>query len=86
VVNDPLRLTRLSKNLQIQRVEVQIDGGPWMLAAIDRSEDAEFAWKIWSLEWQNPSSGEHTIVSRAIDTMGHIQLAMDDPWIAKKCT
>jgi hypothetical protein len=30
----------------IQRVEVQIDGGPWMPATIDRSQDAEFAWKI----------------------------------------
>jgi DMSO/TMAO reductase YedYZ molybdopterin-dependent catalytic subunit len=70
----------------IARVEVQIDGGPWLPATIDRSEEAKFAWKIWALEWQNASSGEHTIVSRAIDTMGHIQPAMDDPWIAKKRT
>src|SRR5919109_413151 len=51
----------------IQRVEVQIDSGPWLPATIDRREEAEFAWKIWSLEWQNPSPGAHTIVSRAID-------------------
>ena len=29
----------------IQRVEVQIDGGPWMPATIDRSQDAGFAWE-----------------------------------------
>jgi hypothetical protein len=32
----------------IQRIEVQIDGGPWTPATIDRRERAEFAWKIWS--------------------------------------
>jgi DMSO/TMAO reductase YedYZ molybdopterin-dependent catalytic subunit len=70
----------------IQRVEVQIDGGPWTPATIDRREEAEFAWKIWSLEWEKPTPGEHTITSRAIDMAGHIQPAMDDPRIAKKRT
>ena len=70
----------------IQRVEVQIDGGPWMPATIDRSEEAKFAWKIWYLDWDQVSPGEHTIVSRAIDTHGNIQPAMDDPRIAKKHT
>jgi DMSO/TMAO reductase YedYZ molybdopterin-dependent catalytic subunit len=84
--NGQYRIIGAAWGAPIQRVEVQIDGGPWVLAAIDRSEDAEFAWKIWSLEWQNASPGEHTIVSRAIDTMGNIQPAMEDPWIAKKRT
>ncbi len=70
----------------IQRVEVQIDGGPWMPATIDRSQDAEFAWKIWSIDWEKPSTGEHTITTRAIDTAGNVQPAMDDPRIAKKRT
>ena len=85
-VNGHYRVIGAAWGAPIQRVEVQIDGGPWVLATIDRSDDAEFAWKIWSLEWQNPSPGEHTIVSRAIDTMGQIQPAMDDPWITKKRT
>jgi DMSO/TMAO reductase YedYZ molybdopterin-dependent catalytic subunit len=70
----------------IARVEVQIDGGPWMAATIDRSEEAEFAWKIWSLDWANAKPGEHAITSRAIDTQGQVQPAMDDPRIAKKRT
>ena len=70
----------------ILQVEVQIDGGPWVPATIDRSEEAEFAWKIWSLDWQNPTPGGHTIASRAIDMAGNIQPAMDDPRIAKKRT
>jgi hypothetical protein len=70
----------------IQRVEVQIDGGPWRPATIDRSQDAEFAWKIWSVDWEKPSPGEHTITSRAIDAAGQVQPTMDDPRLAKKRT
>ncbi len=70
----------------IARVEVQIDGGPWRPATIDQSEQAEFAWKVWSLDWQDPAPGEHTVTSRAIDTAGQVQPAMDDPWIANKHT
>jgi len=91
----PARVTRMETQYQIvgvawgapiARVEVQIDEGPWRLATIDRSEESEFAWKAWTLDWDNPSPGEHTITSRAIDTAGQIQPAMDDPWIAKKHT
>jgi DMSO/TMAO reductase YedYZ molybdopterin-dependent catalytic subunit len=70
----------------IDRVEVQIDQAPWASAIIDRSEQAEHAWKIWSLDWANPSAGEHTVTSRAIGITGQIQPAMDDPLIAKKHT
>ncbi len=70
----------------IASVEVQIDGGPWLPATIDRSEEAEFAWKVWSLDWADASPGEHAITSRAIDTAGNVQPAMDDPLIAGKHT
>jgi DMSO/TMAO reductase YedYZ molybdopterin-dependent catalytic subunit len=70
----------------IAKVEVKIDNGPWMEATIDHSEDAEFAWKIWHLDWQDPPSGEHAITSRAIDSAGRVQPSMDDPFIAKKHT
>jgi DMSO/TMAO reductase YedYZ molybdopterin-dependent catalytic subunit len=70
----------------IARVDVRIDDGPWQSAAIDRSEEAEFAWKLWTLDWNSPSSGEHVITSRAIDTAGRIQPAMSDPSIANKRT
>ncbi len=70
----------------IARVEVQIDDGPWIPAAIDQGQEHEFAWKFWSLDWKSPSSGEHRITSRAIDTEGNVQPAMDDPRIAGKHT
>ncbi len=70
----------------VDHVEVQIDGGPWRPADIDGSEEAEFAWKIWSLDWPDAAPGEHSITSRAIDGSGQIQPAMDDPRIANKQT
>ena len=57
-----------------------------VVAGIDGSDEAEFAWKMWSVAWANPSPGEHTITSRAIDTADRVQPAMDDPVIAKKHT
>ena len=41
----------------IARVEVRIDDGPWQPATIDRSEDAEFAWKVWFLDWTGRATG-----------------------------
>jgi DMSO/TMAO reductase YedYZ molybdopterin-dependent catalytic subunit len=91
----PARVTRVDSDYRIigaawgapiDRVEIKIDEGAWVPAAIDHSEEAEFAWKLWSLDWPKPSPGEHTVTSRAIDTTGQIQPAMDDPWIAKKHT
>ena len=69
----------------IARVEVQVDGGPWRPATIDRSE-GKFAWSLWSVDWPNAKPGEHTITSRAVDTQGNVQPAMDDARIAKKKT
>jgi DMSO/TMAO reductase YedYZ molybdopterin-dependent catalytic subunit len=70
----------------IERVEIRIDAGPWQPATIDRSEEAEFAWRIWSLDWPDAAPGEHSITSRAIDTAGNVQPAPDDQVIANKHT
>jgi len=67
-------------------VEVQVDGGPWRPATIDKSEQGRFAWTLWSVDWPNATAGEHTVTSRAVDTQGHVQPAMDAPSIARKKT
>ena len=85
-VGDDYRIAGAAWGTPIDRVEVKIDDGPWMPATIDHSEEAEFAWKIWSVDWSNPPAGEHAVSSRAIDTAGNVQPAMDDPWITKKHT
>lgn len=70
----------------IAGVDVQVDGGDWLPATLEEGQGAEVAWTIWSLEWGRPADGEHTISSRAIDTEGNMQPAMDDPVIADKLT
>ena len=80
------RISGAAWGAPIDRVEVKIDDGEWQPATIDNSEEAEFAWKIWHLDWDSPQSGEHTVTSRAIDKSGKVQPAMDDPWITKKKT
>lgn len=83
---DQYRIVGAAWGAPIARVEVQIDGGPWQPVTIDEGQDAEFAWKLWSLPWASPAAGEHSITSRAIDTRGNIQPAQDDPLIAGKHT
>ncbi len=70
----------------VARVEVSVDGGGWKPATLDEGAGSPFAWTLWSLDWGVPNGGEHTITSRAIDTQGRIQPAMDDPTIANKQT
>ena len=71
----------------IERVEVRVDDGPWrptfLVAGAARNG---YEWQRWGFDWVQPTSGEHTITSRAIDTSGGIQPAPTDPIIANKLT
>jgi DMSO/TMAO reductase YedYZ molybdopterin-dependent catalytic subunit len=80
------RISGAAWGAPIARVEVSIDGGVWIPATIDTTDEAEFAWKMWYLDWDGATAGEHTVTSRVTDTSGNVQPAMDDPWIAKKHT
>jgi DMSO/TMAO reductase YedYZ molybdopterin-dependent catalytic subunit len=80
------RVTGAAWGAPIDRVEVRIDDSPWQPAVLDNSETAEFAWTIWYLDWPDAAPGEHRITSRAVDTAGNVQPAMDDPLIASKHT
>ena len=85
-IGDKYRIYGAAWGAPIQTVEVRIDGGAWQEATIDPEEDAEFAWKIWHLNWDNPPKGERTVVSRAIDTKGNIQPAADSDYMTGKHT
>lgn len=84
--NGQYRIVGAAWGAPIARVDVQIDGGSWLPATIDRTDDSPFAWKIWSLDWPRPLPGEHSVTSRAVDTAGNIQPAMSDPRIVNKRT
>jgi DMSO/TMAO reductase YedYZ molybdopterin-dependent catalytic subunit len=56
----------------IERVEVQIDNGPWQKATLDPSK-GKYAWRLWALEVKDLAPGKHAVVSRAVDANGAIQ-------------
>jgi DMSO/TMAO reductase YedYZ molybdopterin-dependent catalytic subunit len=62
----------------LKAIEVKIDDGMWQPATLDKQNTAT-SWKLFSYTWNNPTPGEHTIVSRAIDSKGNIQLEAADP-------
>jgi DMSO/TMAO reductase YedYZ molybdopterin-dependent catalytic subunit len=71
----------------IARVEVQIDGGRWRAATLDRAQErAGFAWRFWKFPWGTPAAGEHTIRSRAFDTHGDPQPPPEDRYLASRRT
>ena len=69
----------------IQKVEVQIDGGPWQPTQLGEGQGDEFTWTFWSLDW-DALPGEHDITSRAFDTEGNVQPAPTDSVIVNKYT
>jgi hypothetical protein len=68
----------------VAAVEVKIDNGPWTKATLDPSK-SEYTWRFWHLDVPL-TPGEHSVTSRAIDTAGRVQPAMEDPIIANKKT
>jgi DMSO/TMAO reductase YedYZ molybdopterin-dependent catalytic subunit len=70
----------------IGSVEVKIDDGSWQRAQLDHGEQAEAAWVFWTFNWADPTPGEHTVTTRAVDIRGNVQPAQDDPLIANKIT
>jgi len=61
----------------IEKVEVKIDDGPWRAATITERR-GKYAWLLWSINWPNPSPGQHTLVSRSIDANGIVQPTPED--------
>ena len=70
----------------VKRVEVQFDGGPWLPAALNASQNAKSAWVFWSIDWPSPTPGEHSVTSRAVDVSDNVQPAANDPAMAGKKT
>ena len=57
----------------IERVELQIDGGPWVAADLATELNHE-TWRQWSYRW-NATPGRHTVIVRATEKNGPIQTA-----------
>jgi DMSO/TMAO reductase YedYZ molybdopterin-dependent catalytic subunit len=67
----------LNDGTPLKSVEVSIDEGPWQAAKFDKS-NTQFSWKLFTLDWNDATPGEHTLVSRATDVEGTVQPAAPD--------
>ena len=57
----------------IARVEISTDSGDSWRPAQLGTEQAHYAWKLWSFVWRAPKPGEYTIRARATDRQGRTQ-------------
>ncbi len=62
----------LNDGTPLRTVEVSIDGGPWQAATLDKKA-GKYSWKLFTFVWDNAKAGEHTLVSRVIDSNGQVQ-------------
>jgi DMSO/TMAO reductase YedYZ molybdopterin-dependent catalytic subunit len=67
----------LNDGTPLRTVEVKIDDGPWRAADIDPAS-SQYSWKLFNYAWNDAAPGEHTIVSRVIDTNGQVQATPDE--------
>jgi len=70
----------------IKAVEVQVDGGPWQPAQLDKEPSEKYCWRFFSFDAGKLKPGKHSLVSRAIDADGRIQPRAEDDEIALKKT
>jgi DMSO/TMAO reductase YedYZ molybdopterin-dependent catalytic subunit len=70
----------------VKAVEVQIDGGAWAPAELEKKDEGAYSWTFFHFDWKDAKPGEHTLVSRAIDNAGRTQPAKDDPYMKLKKT
>lgn len=66
----------LNDGTPISTVEVKVDDGPWQRAELN-PRNGQYTWKLFSFDWDNPSAGEHIIVSRVTDAEGNVQPTAD---------
>lgn len=67
----------LNDGTPLQSVEVSVDGGPWQAAQLS-DENTQYSWKLFTFNWENPTPGEHTLVSRVTDVEGNVQPTADE--------
>ena len=64
----------LNDGTPIKVVEVKVDDGPWQPATLDPATAKDkYGWKLFTYTWNNPTPGDHTLVSRVTQADGKVQ-------------
>ena len=66
-----------AQHVGIDKVEVQVDGGPWQAATLADTVSTD-TWRQWSWQWQ-AAPGSYTIRVRATDARGGTQTSTRAP-------
>lgn len=66
----------------LKSVQIRIDNGEWKTATIDPASTT-YSWKLFTVGWESPTKGEHTLVSQAIDINGNTQPTEEDLGLKK---
>ncbi len=56
----------------LKAVEVRVDESAWRAARLGE-RGGDFAWTLWSIDWNEARPGPHALVSRAIDVAANLQ-------------
>jgi len=67
----------LNDGTPLESIEVKIDDGSWQKAQID-PDSSQYSWKLFYLDWEGATPGEHTLVSRVTDINGKVQATADE--------
>ncbi len=67
----------LNDGTPLASVEVKVDDGPWQRAEMNPRNN-KYSWKLFSFDWENPTPGEHTLVSRVTDINGQVQATPEE--------
>ena len=67
----------LNDGTLLDSVEISIDGGAWRKAEID-PDSTQYSWKLFYLDWDDATPGEHTLISRVTDVNGQVQATTDE--------
>ena len=67
----------LNNGTPISSVEVKVDDGPWQRAEMNPRNN-KYSWKLFSFDWDNPTPGEHRLVSRVTDINGQVQATPEE--------
>lgn len=67
----------LNDGTPLKSIEISIDDGPWREAQID-PDSSKYSWKLFNLDWDDATPGEHTLVSRVTDVNGQVQATAEE--------
>jgi DMSO/TMAO reductase YedYZ molybdopterin-dependent catalytic subunit len=63
----------------IEKVDVSTDSGKSWSSTKLLGQEVPLAWRLWEYTWRTPAGGKHTLMARATDKKGRVQVMQHDP-------